>query len=68
MFAAVTFISSCASALGDKDLWLTRNIHFRSFSLGALDNLELVSLSSLIIFSATLEEKKTSVTDQNYFL
>lgn len=57
MFPVVTFISSCASALGDKDLWLSRNVHFRSFSLGALDNLKLVSLSSLVIFSATLEKK-----------
>lgn len=65
MFPAATFISSRASALGDKDLWWSRNIHFRSFSLRALDKLKLVSLSSLVIFSATLEEKKTSVTDQN---
>ena len=52
----VTFIPSCTRALGDKDLWLSRNIYFSSFSFRALDYLKLMCFSPLVIFPATLKK------------
>ena len=54
-----TFVSSCARALGDEDLWLSRNIYFSSFSFRTMNNLKLVRFSSLVILPASLKKNPT---------
>ena len=53
-----TFISPRTRALCDEYLWLVGDIYFSSLSFRALDDLELMCLTSLVILSACLVIKR----------